>query len=573
MKYSKSLIPTLREDPADAECVSHKLMLRAGLIRQVTRGSYDYLPLGLRVIRKVEKIVREEMDAAGCQEVLLPIVIPAELWQESGRWERYGKELLRVKDRSNRDFCIGPTHEEVITDLVRREIKSYRDLPKNLYQINTKYRDEVRPRFGLMRGREFIMKDGYSFHTSVEDLDRHYEVMKNAYLKIFQRCGLDARAVEADTGSIGGYSSHELVVLADTGESIIATCGKCDYTASAEIAASARPSAKKSKASSTVKEVHTPSLKTVEEVASYLKVEPSQMIKTLIYLTDKGLIVALIAGNLELNEVKLTNATGAAFLTMADEAAVKKLTGAEVGFAGPVSLPAEVQGIGKVRIIADISIEGISNAVTGANKTDYHLTGVCDARDFKAEKYIDLSSVKKGDVCPKCGKGKLDIVRGIEVGQVFKLGTKYSEALKAVFLDENGKEKPMIMGTYGIGIGRTAAAAIEQNNDENGIIWPLPLAPFHVELISVGEDSKVSETAEKIYAELMKNGIEVLFDDRAGRPGVKFADADLIGIPYQAIIGKKAIEQGKIEFKIRKTGERKMVGAKDIIDLINKELH
>ncbi len=572
MRYSKSLIPTLKEDPTDAEVVSHKYMVRAGYIRQVARGIYDYLPLGLRVIKKVEAIVRDEHDKVDCQEVLLPIVIPGELWQESGRWDHYGKELLRIKDRSNRDFCIGPTHEEVITDLVRREVRSYRDLPKNLYQINTKYRDEVRPRFGLMRGREFIMKDAYSFHADEKDLDKHYEMMYGVYSRIFERCGLDSRAVEADTGSIGGYSSHEFMVMAETGESDIAVCDKCDYAANIELATFKRDPQAPSSKSQVSTEIHTPNLKTVEEVAKFLNVKSSEMIKTLVYLKEGGVVVALIAGHLDINETKLNNAIGGTLLAMADNKTIKMLTNAEVGFAGPVGLPKEVSGIGPVTIIADESVKEIVCGVTGANKTDYHLKGVCAERDFKPEKYLDLALAKKGDICPRCKKGGLGIFRGIEVGQIFKLGTKYSEAMKAKFLDESGNEKTIIMGTYGIGIGRTAAAAIEQNHDDKGIIWPITIAPFHVELILASNDEKAVKMADKLYDELQDAGIEVLYDDRDVRAGVKFSDADLIGIPYHAVIGKKALEENKVELKVRKTGEREMVSTKDLLKTVNKSL-
>lgn len=571
MLYSQLLIPTLREAPADAEIVSHQLMVRAGMIRQVARGIYNYLPLGLRVIRKVEAIVREELNRAGCQEVLLPIVVPSELWKETGRWDQYGKELLRVKDRSDRDFCIGPTHEEVITDLVRREIRSYRDLPKNFYQIGPKYRDEIRPRFGLMRAREFLMKDGYSFHTSYEDLDRHYEMMRETYQRIFERCGLPSRVVDADPGAIGGSSSHEVMVLADTGEDAIAVCDKCDYAANVETAV-CRPhpnppltKGRKAKRMD-VKKVHTPGLKSIEEVSPYLGIEPELMIKTIVYLRDGGAVVALIAGNLEINEIKLKNAAGAQWVVLASDKDVELITGAAVGYAGPIGLPKEVKGVGPVTVIADHSVEGIVNGATGANETDYHLTRVNPGRDFMPDKYADLSIAREGDVCAHCGKGKLRIIRGIEVGHIFKLGTKYSSAMKATFLDESGNGQPIIMGTYGIGIGRTAQAAVEQSHDDQGIIWPMAIAPFHVEVIGLNlRSEKVRAMSEKVYKELVAAGIEVLYDDRDERPGVKFADADLIGIPYQAIIGEKAVKENKIELKERKGGKREMVGVGEIV--------
>ena len=558
MRWSRYFIPTLREDPAEAEIVSHKFLLRGGYIRQVARGIYDYLPLGLRVIRKIESIVREELNAVGCHEVLLPVVIPAELWQESGRWPVDGKELLRLRDRNDREFCIGPTHEELITDIVRRDIRSYRDLPRNFYQIHTKFRDEIRPRFGLMRGREFIMKDGYSFHPSYKDLDDHYEVMRRAYIQIFARCGLATRVVEADSGPIGGTSSHEVVVLAETGEDAIVSCEQCEYAANMEKAETkiqrTEDRGQKTEKPKKLEKIHTPGMKSIEEVSKFLKSEPSQMIKTLIYLRDDGLVVALISGDREINEVKLKNAAKAQFVVLADEKTIRQLTNANVGFAGPVGLPKEVKGIGKVTVIADRGVEPIVNGNTGANETDYHLTGVCPGRDFHPEAYVDLAIVRENDSCPCCKNGKLKIQRGIEVGHIFKLGTKYSAAMKAHFLDEGGKEQPIIMGTYGIGIGRTAQAAIEQNYKEKGMVWPLPIAPFSVELISLSAEEEVRKTADQIYKELMDQKVDVLFDDREERAGVKFADGDLVGAPFQVLVGAKGLKEGKVELKNRKTG-------------------
>ena len=569
MRLTQSFIPTLKETPSDIEIVSHKLMLRAGMIRQVARGIYDYLPIGLRVLRKIEKIVREEHDRAGCLEVLLPCLIPAELWEETGRWKQYGKELLRIKDRNQRDFCFGPTQEEVITDLVRREIRSYRELPKNFYQIHTKFRDEIRPRFGLMRGREFIMKDAYSFHASQESLDEHYLMMRDVYVRIFERCGLATKVVEADTGAIGGKSSHEVVVLAETGESEICFCSACDYSANLEKAETqVRPaSAKKTNAVSKCKEIQTPGLKTVEEVARFLKVQPSQMIKTLIYLRDGGLVVALIAGDLEMNEIKLKNATGAEFLTLANAATVKELTGAEVGFAGPVGLKKETT-FGPVQVLADLSIAAIADGVTGANKTDAHLTGVVLGIDFAPDQSVDLRLVRAEDSCPRCNKGKLKIKRGIEVGHIFKLGTKYSQAMKATFLDESGHAHPIIMGTYGIGIGRTAAAAIEQNHDDKGIIWPLPIAPYAVTILPLQADADVLKIADQLYADLSQAGVEVLYDDRDERAGVKFADAELIGIPFQILIGSRGLKDGVVEVKHRKDGKIEKIKPAQVVDYV-----
>jgi prolyl-tRNA synthetase len=454
------LLPTLRESPADAEVVSHRLMIRAGIIRKVAAGIYNLLPLGLRVIQKVESIVREEMNRAGAQEVLMPFVLPAELWQESGRWNAYGKELLRLKDRHGRDFCLGPTHEEAITDMVRGEVRSYRDLPVNLYQIQTKFRDEIRPRFGLMRGREFIMKDAYSFHADDESAEEEYRNMFDTYSRIFYRCGLAFRAVEAETGIIGGSFSHEFMVLADTGEEAIASCTSCDYAANVERAEIKRPEKKvrRKGKEEPLKKVLTPGMKSVEEVSAFLKVEASKLIKTLIYETDKGTVVALVRGDLEINEAKLKRVLGADFLHLADEEKIKKTTNAPMGFAGPVGM--------KIPIFVDFNVMDIENGVTGANEADAHLVGVNPLRDFKAQ-YGDIRIAVERDPCPRC-VSPLEIRRGIEVGHIFKLGTKYSESMRTTFLDENGKERPIIMGCYGIGIGRTAAAAIEQNHDGNG---------------------------------------------------------------------------------------------------------
>ncbi|PIR17343.1 MAG: proline--tRNA ligase [Deltaproteobacteria bacterium CG11_big_fil_rev_8_21_14_0_20_49_13] len=585
MRYSRSLIPTLREDPADAEVISHKLMIRGGYIRKVAAGIYDYLPLALRVFRKIETIVREEMDASGALELLLPIIMPAELWRESGRWDFYGKELLRIKDRADHDFCVGPTHEEAITDLARREIKSYRDLPKNLYQIQTKFRDEVRPRFGVMRGREFIMKDAYSFDVNVEASKKTYQVMYDTYKRIFKRCGLSFRPVEAVTGAIGGTLSHEFHVIASSGEDAIFFCDKCEYASNVEKTRLAKPNQlhkmneelKDARAASKYVEVPTPGKKTIPEVALHLKVKSSELVKTLIYKIasekNKSLFVAvLVRGDHEIVEAKLTNAlfdlklvdTRDIVLELAGENDVKALTGADVGFAGPIGI--------KTKVIADALVFGDEHFVVGANKTDAHLVGVAWA-DCNISGFADLRRARQGDKCPECSSGSLLEKRGIEVGQVFHLGTKYSEKMKAVYLDESGKDQFMVMGCYGIGISRTAAAAIEQNNDENGIKWPLPIAPYHVELIVMGADEKTKEVADKTYHELQEAGIEVLYDDRDERPGVKFADADLIGIPYHVVIGKKAIAEGKVELKIRKTGERKMVSLQEAADLIKNKLN
>ncbi len=484
MRYSRLLLPTLKEDPADAEVLSHKLMLRAGMIRKLAAGIYTYLPLGYRVIRKVEKIIREEMNRAGAQEVLMPAVQPASLWQESGRWDHYGKELLRLKDRKQTPFCIGPTHEEVVTDLVRMNVRSYRELPLNLYQIQTKFRDEIRPRFGLMRGREFIMKDAYSFDRDEGGAEESYQKMHDAYCRIFERCGLAFRAVEADTGAIGGSFSHEFMVMADTGEDAVATCGACRYAANTERAEIRREEARHSEdAPEALQEVETPSKKSVEEVAQFLTVSPSRLIKTLIVSNGSGAIAAaLVRGDHALNEIKLKHLLGWEEIALADAATVERVTGGPSGFSGPV-------GLTGLPIVADHGIASVRNAVTGANRFDRHLCNVNLNRDFTPERFADIRMAMDGDGCPRCA-GTLRISRGIEVGHIFKLGTKYSEALGANYLDEDGQSRPMVMGCYGIGVGRTAAAAIEQNHDQDGICWPLPLAPYSVLVLPLNMKSE-----------------------------------------------------------------------------------
>ncbi len=558
MRFSKIFLPTLKEAPSDAEIVSHRLMLRAGMIRKLAAGVYNYLPLGLKVIRKVENIVREEMNRAGAQEVSMPVVIPSELWQESGRWDVYGKELLRIKDRHQRDFCLGPTHEEVITAMVRGEVQSYKQLPLNLYQIQTKFRDEIRPRFGLMRGREFIMKDAYSFHATEEDAEKEYKNMYDTYCRIFERCGLKFRGVEAETGNIGGSFSHEFMVLAETGEDAIASCNKCNYAANVERAetksqeSSASGGVMNQENKKILEKVSTPEMKTVEEVSGFLKTAPSRLIKTLIYNSDKGVVAVLVRGNYELNEAKLKRLLDAEWLNLADEETVRKATNAPSGFAGPVGL--------KTKIIADYSIQTIINGVTGANEADAHFVNVNLNRDFKVDVFADLRTAVAGDPCPRCDNGILEIFRGIEVGHVFKLGTKYSEAMGATFLNEKGEPKPMIMGCYGIGIGRTAAASIEQNHDEKGIIWPMPLAPFQIHLVPVNvKDKPTMDAAETIYKDLRDAGIDVLMDDRDERAGIKFNDADLIGIPIRLTIGSKALKENSVEMKMRNIAEASLV--------------
>jgi prolyl-tRNA synthetase len=544
MRLTRLLAPTLREDPADAEVVSHRLLVRAGMVRQVARGIYDLLPLGLRAVRRFEAIVREEMDRAGAQEILMPAVIPGELWQESGRWDKYGRELLRLKDRYDRDFCFGPTHEEVVTDLIRREIRSYRDLPKNLYQVQVKFRDEVRPRFGLMRGREFLMKDAYSFHVDLADAQREYRNMFDAYTRIFQRCGLTFRPVEAGTGAIGGDQSHEFQVLAASGEDAIVSCDRCGYAANVE-KAEVRPAPVPDGAGRALERVATPGKRTVEEVSAFLGQPAERFVKTLVYrLESGGAIAVLVRGDHSLSETKLAATLGGQAAALADEDTVQRLTGAPVGFAGPVGLDA--------RVLADVSLRGARGLVCGANRADEHLVGLDLARDCAAVVWHDLRQARGGDPCPRCEGGTLVEHRGIEVGQVFLLGTKYSQAMKATFLGADGAERPMEMGCYGIGITRTIAAAIEQHHDAAGIVWPAPLAPYGALVVPVNQsDAQLRETAERVAAELEAHGVDTLLDDRDERPGVKFKDADLIGLPVRLTVGPRALAKGNVELKRR----------------------
>lgn len=545
MRTSQLLLPTLREDPGEAETVSHRLMLRAGLIRKVAAGIYTYLPLGLRIIRKVEQIVREEMNRAGGQELLMPIASPAELWRETGRWDYYGKELIRFKDRHERDFCLGPTHEEVITDLFRREVRSYRQLPLNFYQIQTKFRDEIRPRFGLMRGREFIMKDAYSFDKDEAGARLSYQKMYDAYHRVFSRCGLNFRAVEADTGLIGGTSSHEFMVLADTGEETIVYSESGTYAANVERAEVLPPDHETNEELRPLQTISTPGCRTVEEVTKFLNIDASQLVKTLLYSTKADTVAVLIRGDHDANEIKLKRLLGVTDIELAGPATVEQVTGAPVGFAGPVGL--------KVRIVADHAIKGAKNVVVGGNRLDTHLVDVNCPRDFHVEQFADLRNARAGDPSPR-KDGVLKATKGIEVGHVFMLGTKYSQAMNASFLDPHGKECLAVMGCYGIGIGRTAAAAVEQNHDDKGIVWPFPIAPFHVHLISLGQSTAAVDAAASLYHALEAAGLEVLWDDRDERAGVKFNDADLIGAPYQVIVGDKGLAEGLLEVKSRTTG-------------------
>jgi len=557
-RLSSYFAPTLRDDPADADVVSHKLLMRAGMIRQVARGIYDLLPLGVRAVRRVEEIVRQEMDRAGAQEILMPAVIPAELWQESGRWDKYGRELLRLKDRYDRDFCFGPTHEEVVTDLVRREVRSYRDLPKNLYQIQVKFRDEVRPRFGLMRGREFIMKDAYSFHVDKADAEREYRVMYDTYTRIFERCGLTFRAVEAGTGAIGGDMSHEFQVLAASGEDAIVSCDACSYAANVEKAAVA-PLPPTAAFGGALERVATPEKRTIEEVSAFLGLLPDRFVKTLVYKMASGDAVAvLVRGDHEASPTKVQSALGGEMVELADQHTVEQVTGAPVGFAGPVGL--------KIRIIADASLGGARGMVSGANRADEHVMNLDLERDAARVTYADVRQAVTGDRCPRCERGTFGAHRGIEVGQVFYLGTKYSEAMKAHFLGADGRERPIEMGCYGIGITRTVAAAIEQHHDAAGIVWPAALAPFGAHVIPVNAgDATLRETAERIATELEGQGIDTVLDDRDERPGVKFKDADLIGIPARVTVGPRALQKGCVELKPRAAKDAQEVPVGEIV--------
>jgi prolyl-tRNA synthetase len=567
MRLSQTFVPTLKEAPSEAEVPSHILMVRGGYMRKVAAGVYSFLPLGWRVVQKVERIIREEMNRAGASEVFLPAVIPAELWQESGRWEQYGAQLLRFKDRKGADFVIGPTHEEVICALVRGDIRSWRQLPLNLYQIQTKFRDELRPRAGLMRGREFIMKDAYSFHVDEADANREYKKMYDTYQRIFTRCGLAFRAVEADTGNIGGSLSHEFQVLTDTGEDALVACDSCDYAANVEQAA-ARPAAAPAggvKGTQVPTKVSTPGKHTIEEVSAFLKVPPASLVKTLIYLADGKPVAVLVRGDREVNEIKVKRALGATEVLLATDATVKEVTGAPVGFAGPVNL--------NVPIYCDVEICAMADFVVVANHADAHLTGVNVERDFTPAACGDYRQAAPGDACPRCDAGHFKGYRGVEVGQVFFLGTKYSKPMGATFLDVDGHEKPMEMGCYGIGVTRIVAAAIEQNHDKDGIVWPVPIAPYEVMVLELQQDDDtLIATARRIYEELSAAGVDVLYDDRDERAGVKFKDADLIGIPYRIALGKKGLAEGIVELKLRRSPEVRKVKIDEIVPLVIAEL-
>ena len=547
MRWSNAYIPTLKESPADAEVVSHKLLVRAGMVRKLTSGIYTYLPLGMRAINKVADIVREEMNAAGFQELLMPMVQPADLWQETGRWEYYGRELLRFRDRNDRDYCLGPTHEEVITDLVRGEVKSYRQLPVRLYQIQSKFRDERRPRFGLMRGREFVMKDAYSFDMDDAGADISYQLARDAYMRIFTRLGLKFRPVEADSGSIGGNFSHEFMVLADTGEDTIAACSACQYAANVERAEVRWTGTDCTASCPPCEPVPTPGAHTVAEICAMLTAPATALIKTILFDVDGESVAVLVRGDREVNDVKLKNLMGATTVEMASPAQVEAWTGAPVGFAGPV-------GLKVAHVFADSELRGGTDYIAGGNAADTHLLHVDLGRDAAVEAWSDLRVITAEDRCPRCG-GAIELPKGIEVGHIFKLGLKYSEPMKASYLDVNGKERTMVMGCYGIGVSRVVAAAIEQNHDDGGIIFPPAIAPFEVLLLNLDpKKDDVNGKAEELYAALRAEGVDVLLDDREERPGVKFKDADLIGCPMQLVLGGKGLGRGIVECKDRRTG-------------------
>ncbi len=562
MRWSGFYLFTTREAPSDAEVISHRLMVRSGMLRKLAAGIYSYLPMGWRSLRKLEAIVRREMEAAGSVELSMPAIQPAELWQESGRWTKYGRELLRMEDRHDRDFCFGPTHEEVVTDIVRRDVRSYRQLPLNLYQIQTKFRDEIRPRFGLMRGREFIMKDAYSFHSGMESLEETYQAMYDAYCRVFEACGLRYTVVEADSGSIGGATSHEFMVVAETGESEVVRCPNGDYGANVEKAVTVLPTTDTDAAPGPLEEVETPGATTVEEVAALLEVDPGSIVKTLLYETVgrdadgeavDGLAAAVIRGDRAINEVKLANVLDVEHLTLAGEEVVRRVTGAPVGFAGPVGLDPSI------RLVADETVRPMVDFVCGANKTDAHFRGANWGRDAEPGEWADLLLVRGGDPCPRDGAA-LEQSRGIEVGHIFQLGSIYSEAMGCAFLDETGSSHAMEMGCYGLGIGRTVAAAIEQGHDDDGIIWPRPLAPFEVLLIALNpDDEEVSRASEALYSELLERGLDVLYDDRKERPGVKFKDADLIGIPLRIVVGARSLAEGNVELSLRRDRQERVL--------------
>ena len=562
MRMSRMLMPTLKEVPSDAEITSHQLMLRAGMIRKMASGIYNQLPMGIRVFRKVEDIIREEMNSKGAQEISCALLVPAELWQESGRWDVMGPEMFRLKDRNGRDYCLGPTHEETFTHIVRNEITSYKQLPLNLYQIETKFRDERRPRFGVMRTRNFTMKDAYSFDADQEGLDKSYNDMFDAYTRIFARCELDNSPVQADSGAMGGSASAEFMVKSEVGEDEIVFCSGCDYAANIEKATSVNHEASTEEMKE-MSEIETPNVHTIEELQDFFKMDAGQFAKTLIYYADGKTVAVVVRGDRDVNETKVANAIGGAVeFELASEDTIKAVTGAEVGFAGPIGIKADY-------LFIDQEVVDQRNVIIGANKTGYHIQNANFGRDFEGQ-VGDFRNVQEGDKCPKCGQ-PLEIMRGVEVGHIFKLGTKYSESMGATFLDQNGKSQPIIMGCYGIGVERTVAAVIEQHHDENGIIWPLAIAPYHVVVVPVNvKKEEHLENAEKIYKELEAAGVEVLLDDRNERAGFKFKDSDLLGIPMRITVGKDIVD-GKVEFKLRKEADKEIISVDEVLDRVKAE--
>ncbi len=579
MKMSNLFVQTLREFPSDAEVISHKMLARAGYIKKLTSGVYNYLPLMWRVLKKIENIVRDEMDKAGAQELLMPFVQPKELWVESGRWEAYGKELMRMKDRHNREMCLGPTHEEIITSIARDILKSYKQLPVNLYQIQSKFRDEVRPRFGLLRGREFIMKDAYSFGTSQEELDKEYQNMWNAYTAIFKRCGLETKAVQSDSGAIGGSVSHEFMVITDTdaGENDVFYCDDCDYAANSNHAISKLKPAKIVGDWNEAKVIDTPNTHSIEELSAFLNIEPSLIVKSLVYIIDKKPVIALIRGDKQVEETKLMNAVEGLDIRIATSEEISEIMAengfnAIPGFIGPCGINKkylEKYGENKITFIADETVKEMKNFVIGINETDKHLVGANWGVDVELPRTVDLRLVEAGDFCPQCGK-ELKVTRGIEVGNIFQLGTKYSKPMNAVYLDANGKTQPYIMGCYGIGISRTAAAAVEAHHDEWGIKWPIAIAPYHVDIVPVStQDETQMKVATEIYEKLITSGVEAVIDDRNERPGVKFKDSDLIGFPFRITVGK-TIADGQVEFVVRETNEKTSMTPEQAIQAVLK---
>ncbi len=567
MRWSRAFIPTLKEDPQEAEAISHKLMVRAGLIRRLTAGAYTYLPMGYKVLRKAKEIIRQEMNSSGATELLMPALQPPELWKKTGRYDVIGDVMIKFKDRHGKEIALGPTHEEVITNIISKEVRSYKDLPLILYQIQNKFRDELRPRFGVVRSCEFTMKDAYSFDVDAEAMEKSYKAMYDAYCRIFERCGLPYIAVEADSGLMGGTGSHEFMVPSEIGEDQIIICSACGYAASTEVAAIGEPEGTLENSAKTDKmeEVNTPGVRTVEEVSDFLKAKKKDLIKTLIYVTGDEVVAVLLRGDHEANEAKIKNHLKVDAIELATEDKVKETTGGPMGFSGPIGL--------KVRIIADNAVKVMTYAIVGANKQDTHLRNIDPGKDFSVNEWADLRTISECDVCPKCG-GNIEIKQAIEIGHTFKLGTKYTKPLNATFLDEKGKEQDIVMGCYGIGVNRILASLIENSYDENGIIWPVSFSPCDVVIVPVKKsDKELWSEAVRIYKELTRDGVDVLLDDREKSPGVKFKDADLVGFPVQIVIGKKSLAEGKIEVKIRATGEKQLIDKNDVVDHIKKTIN